>query len=188
MFKESDELLVGDSWFVEVHNSQIFFWEVVSEQGFEVSRPRRKDHLVTIHLLVFYDKGHIAKVFFIEDWNEVLLQVVVVAGSHDIVCISVILGAGALLSDGCEASNILQTVIWVVLLIWWVQRIVTWRVEIVHAMRVLTLPVNSFLIGLTRFPNNLLLIVPRLNVCKTTLVFDLKIVSISTHCLCPTPI
>ena len=72
---------------------------------------------MAIDLLVFDNQCDIAELFFIEDVDEVFFHVIIVSCAHNIVCVSVVLSTCAFLSDGGEATNILQTLIWLILLL-----------------------------------------------------------------------
>ena len=132
---------------------------------------------MAVYLLIFNNKGNITEVFFVEYWNEVFLQVVIVTCSHHVIGVSVVLSTSCtFFSYGSKTANILQAVIWLILLIRGIERIVTWRIEIMNAVRILTLSMDPLLISLTWLSNYFFLVISWLNISQTTLIFNLKII------------
>ena len=78
-------------------------------------------------LLVLNDKRHVAEFFLIKNGDEVLLEIVVVARTHHVVGVSVVLGAGSFFGDGCKAANadVLEALIRQILLVRGVQGVVS---------------------------------------------------------------
>lgn len=89
----------------------------MGKERFEVSGSRSKYYLMAIDLFVLDNQCDIAELFFIEDVDEVFFHVIIVSCAHNVVSVSVILSTCAFLSDGGEASNVLQTLVWLILLL-----------------------------------------------------------------------
>jgi small neutral amino acid transporter SnatA (MarC family) len=112
---------------------------------------------MAIDLLVLDNQRHVAEFFLIKNIDEVFLHVVIVSSAHYIIRVSMVLRTCAFLGDRGEATNILQTLVGLVLLLRGVQWVVTGGVEVEQTMRVLTWLEDLLLVSL-RWLSNLLLV------------------------------
>ena len=81
------------------------------EYGLEVRGAGSENDLMAVDLLAFDHESNIAEFFLIEDRDEVLLEIVVVAGTHHVVGVSMVLCAGSFFGDGGKTAgaNVLET-------------------------------------------------------------------------------
>lgn len=97
----------------------------MSKECFKVRGPGSQDDLVAIDLLVLDNKCDITELLLVKDVDEVFLYVVIVSSTHYVVCVSVVLRTSSFLGNGSKTTDILQTFIWLVLLLRSIQRIIT---------------------------------------------------------------
>jgi hypothetical protein len=170
MFQQLVELIVGDSAVVEVNHSQVFLCEVVREKSLKVGGPRSEDDLVGVNWLAFYHEGHIAEFSLVEEAGQVSLILDLWSDSE---VVHVALGH-ALLGDRGQTpgkSGDLGVTRHAIATDWHAQALRDLAIDLgrsigilactCQADRVLTNVSAPLLVGLARFPIDLLVVVPR---------------------------